>query len=78
MPSQLLKEKEEEIARINAELQERAKKIQEDQDRARERQVSCSVQMDFNLLLSLVALLCFMMRVVASLVDFGFSPRTAS
>ena len=78
MPSQLLKEKEEEIARINAELQERAKKIQEDQDRARERQVSCSVQMDFNPLLSLVALLCFMMRAVASHVEFGFSPPTTS
>jgi hypothetical protein len=36
MPSQLLKEKEEEIKRINQELQERARKISEDQQRFKE------------------------------------------
>jgi len=39
MPTQLLKEKEDEIARINADLRERAQKIQEEQERMRERQV---------------------------------------
>ena len=37
MPTQLIKEKEDEIKRINSELQERAKKIQEEQERVRER-----------------------------------------
>ena len=37
MPTQLLKEKEEEINRINQELQERARKISEDQQRFKER-----------------------------------------
>jgi parvulin-like peptidyl-prolyl isomerase len=37
MPAQLLKEKEEEIVRINQELQERAKKISDEQLRNKEK-----------------------------------------
>jgi hypothetical protein len=38
MPALLVKEKEEEIARMNAELQMRARRIQEEQERARQRE----------------------------------------
>jgi hypothetical protein len=57
MPTQLLKEKEEEIKRINQELQERARKISEDQQRFKEvketqersREVLCALHSFFTI-----------------------------